>query len=393
MINAQQSGRQADLIPVGDEPIQPTGIIVCITGGAAVKQTPLFDLHLRLGAKMTEFAGYRMPLHYPAGIIREHLHCRSRAGLFDISHMGQCRIVGARAAQALETLTPGGLAGLPPGRQKYTVLLNQQGGVIDDIIVTRVATGLAVVVNAGCKDKDYAYLRQALPEDCEFSVQDDLALLALQGPEAVSILGSLAPEASQLAFMHGCHAEIAGIQCWISRSGYTGEDGFEISLAAGDAQGLAILLLQQDGVAPIGLGARDTLRMEAGLCLYGHELGETISPVEAGLGWLFPNEHSDFPGSEIILAHLRRGPPRRRVGLAIEGKLPVREGTPLFNGETQIGAVSSGGYSPSLARPIAMALVETEFATAGTRLTAQVRDQYVAVSVCKLPFVQHRYRR
>jgi len=358
-----------------------------------VKQTPLFDLHRRLNAKMTEFAGYRMPLHYPAGIIREHLHCRGRAGLFDISHMGQCRIDGDRAAQALERLTPGGLAGLAQGRQKYTLLLNPQGGVIDDIIVTRVASGVAVVVNAGCKDKDYAYLRQALPADCEFSEQNDLALLALQGPEAEPILGALAPDVASLPFMHGCEAQIAGIPCRIGRSGYTGEDGFEISLAASDAQRLATLLLQQDGVAPIGLGARDTLRLEAGLCLYGHELAETVSPVEAGLSWLFPTGRTDFPGSAIILEHLRHGPPRRRVGLAIDGRLPVREGAPLFDGERQVGAVSSGGYSPSLARPIAMALVEIEFAEPGTRLTAQVREQSVAVSVCNLPFVPHRYRR
>ncbi|WGS83819.1 glycine cleavage system aminomethyltransferase GcvT [Methylomonas sp. UP202] len=358
-----------------------------------LKTTPLYDLHGRLGAKMTAFAGYRMPVQYRNGILREHRHCREQAGLFDISHMGQCLVLGKHAAEALDQLTPGGMTELTIGAQKYSVLTHPDGGVIDDIIVTRIPSGVSIVVNAGCKAGDFAYLQSVLPASCEFVEQSELALLALQGPAAATILEKLSPSAAALKFMQVCDDDIAGIACHISRSGYTGEDGFELSVQVDDVERLAVLLLEQDGVAPIGLGARDTLRLEAGLCLYGHELSADISPVDAGLSWVFKQGHQDFPGSSIILPQLQHGPRRRRVGLSITGKMPVRDGAKLFAGERPVGVVTSGGYSPTLGRPIAMALVEAACSRVGTELLAQVRDQTVQASVCRLPFVPHRYRR
>lgn len=357
------------------------------------KRTPLYDLHRRLGAKMTAFAGYEMPVQYARGIIHEHIHCRSQAGLFDISHMGQCVVLGKHAAATIDSLTPGGIVDLAIGAQKYTVLTNPAGGVIDDIIVTRIPSGVAIVVNAGCKTKDFDYLRRVLPASCEFVEQSELALLALQGPRAAEIIGKFAPDVIDLKFMHSRDDDIAGIACHISRSGYTGEDGFEISVHRDDVERLANLLLALDGVEPIGLGARDTLRLEAGLCLYGHELSETIGPVEAGLQWVFKPGHGDFTGSAAILPWLEDGAPRRRVGLLVTGKMPVRDGAELFDGERRVGVVTSGGYSPTLGRPIAMALIDTELARPGHELWAEVRGQRVKVDVCRLPFVPHCYRR
>lgn len=359
-----------------------------------LQQTPLYDLHKQLGAKMTAFAGYAMPLQYEKGIIHEHLHCRAQAGLFDISHMGQGRILGEQAAAALERLTPGGIVGLPVGAQKYTVLTNAEGGVIDDIIVTRSEAGLSLIVNAACKDKDFAHLRRHLPPDCEFETCNDLALLALQGPLAVKVMAKFSAEAIDLRFMQACASDIAGVACLISRSGYTGEDGFEISLPQAEAERIARLLLAEEGVEPIGLGARDTLRLEAGLCLYGHELSETITPIEAGLRWLFKKGHSDFPGAATLAAQLIQGAERVRVGLAVEGKIPVREGAVICAADGfALGRVSSGGFSPSLGRPVAMAFVARDSARPGTRLYANVRDQRIAVQVCALPFVPQHYRR
>jgi aminomethyltransferase len=357
------------------------------------KQTPLYDLHLQLGAKMTTFAGYQMPVQYKNGIIREHLHCRSQAGFFDISHMGQCRVLGERAAEAMEKLTPGGIVDLKQGAQKYTVLTNAEGGVIDDIIVTRIEAGLSLIVNAGCKDKDFAYLLSQLPPDCQFEELNDLALFALQGPSAAAAIAKFSAEAGGLKFMQACAADIAGSMCHISRSGYTGEDGFEISLPQAEAQRIARLLLAEDGVEPIGLGARDTLRLEAGLCLYGHELNETISPIEAGLQWIFKKGHSDFPGAEKILAQWQTGAERVRIGLLVDGRIPVREGCEIIHQGQQIGYVTSGSFSPSLNRPVAMALLDRRFAGLGTTLTAMVRNSPISVTVSPLPFVPHRYLR
>jgi aminomethyltransferase len=357
------------------------------------KQTPLYDLHLQLGAKMTTFAGYQMPVQYKSGIIHEHLHCRSQAGFFDISHMGQCRVSGEHAAEALEKLTPGGIVDLKPGAQKYTVLTNAEGGVIDDIIVTRNASDLSLIVNAGCKDKDFAYLRSHLPADCLFEALSDLALFALQGPGAVAVMAKFSAEAGGLKFMQACATEIAGSVCHISRSGYSGEDGFEISLPQADAERIARLLLAEDGVEPIGLGARDTLRLEAGLCLYGHELNETITPIEAGLQWIFKKGHSDFPGADKILAQRQDGAGRVRVGLLVDGRIPVREGCAIVHQDKQIGYVTSGSFSPSLNRPVAMALLDRRFAEQGAGLTALVRNSVIPVTVTSLPFVPHRYLR
>lgn len=359
-----------------------------------LKQTPLYELHREQGAKMTGFAGYVMPLQYKKGIIHEHLHCRTQAGFFDISHMGQCRITGDQAVAELEGLTPGGIVDLEIGRQKYTVLTNSDGGVIDDIIVTRIADGVNIVVNAACKEKDFAYLRLHLPVGSDFQVCDDLALLALQGPMAAAIMQKLAPDAARLGFMQACSAQIDGLDCFISRSGYTGEDGFEISLHHLVAEQLARLLLAQPGVEPVGLGARDTLRLEAGLCLYGHELNENITPAEANLKWLLKKGHSDFPGADKVLKQIAEGSPRVRVGLLVNGKVPVREGVAISDADDNpVGYVTSGSFSPTLSRPVAMALIDPKFAETGNSLFATVRDKRIAVDVCRLPFVPHRYHR
>ncbi|MGY6274913.1 glycine cleavage system aminomethyltransferase GcvT [Methylomonas sp. MgM2] len=359
-----------------------------------LKQTTLYGLHIERGAKMTAFAGYVMPVHYLKGIIQEHLHCRAEVGFFDISHMGQCRILGRNATLELEKLTPGGIVDLAVGQQKYTVLTNSDGGIIDDVIVTRIEDGLSMVVNAGCKEKDFAYLRQRVSKDCRFEELADLALLALQGPQAGPIMQIWSAEAAELAFMQACSTQIDGVDCVVSRSGYTGEDGFEISLRQSQAEYIARLLLAEAGVEPIGLGARDTLRLEAGLCLYGHELNETITPAEAKLQWIFKKGHDDFPGAETILRQLAQGPRRVRAGLSVDGKIPVREGAAVFDDKhNQVGYVTSGSFSPSLGRPIAMALIQPQSAKTGTRLLASVRDKQIAVTVCRLPFVPHRYHR
>jgi len=360
---------------------------------SSLKRTPLYNLHLEYGAKMTAFAGYLLPVQYRNGIIHEHLHCRSSAGFFDISHMGQCLIQGDKAAGELEKLTPGGILDLDFGAQKYTVLTNDDGGIIDDIIVTRLESGLAVVVNAGCKEKDFAYLREKLAGTCLLKELTDSAFFALQGPGAAKVMEKLSRAASRMSFMQACATSIDGMDCTVSRSGYSGEDGFEISLHQADAERLAVLLLAEEGVEPIGLGARDTLRLEAGLCLYGHELNETITPVEARLQWLFKTGHRDFPGAEKILGQLRDGAETVRVGLLAEGKIPVREGCKLYGQDgNAVGHVTSGGFSPSLKRPIAMALIDRRFADSGRDLSAQVRDSRIALSVCRLPFVPHRYQ-
>jgi aminomethyltransferase len=351
-------------------------------------------MHLRYGAKMTAFAGYLMPLQYRRGIIHEHLHCRNRAGFFDISHMGLCLISGEKAAGQLEKLTPGGITDLKCGNQKYTVLTNQSGGIIDDIIVTRLESGLALVVNAGCKEKDFAYLRENIAGDCQVQELADWALFALQGPVAAKIMAKFSEEACRLSFMQSCATVIKDIPCTISRSGYCGEDGFEISLHRDHAEQLASILLAEPDVEPIGLGARDTLRLEAGLCLYGHELNENITPVEARLKWLFKSGHNDFPGASKILEQIRNGAEIQRVGLSVEGRIPIREGCKIYDqNRHEAGYVTSGSFSPSLNKPIAMAMLDRRFAGIGTQLSAWVRDAQIVVKVCRLPFVTHRYCR
>jgi aminomethyltransferase len=359
-----------------------------------LKQTPLYNLHLELGAKMVCFAGYQMPVQYGNGILHEHLHCRSHAGFFDISHMGQCLIQGDSAASELERLTPSDITGLKPGEQKYTVLTNDDGGIIDDIIISRIDSGLMVIVNAACKDKDFSHFKRHLSDRCSVKELADHALFALQGPSAAKIIYKFSASAGDLSFMQACETDINGIPCSISRSGYTGEDGFEISVANQYAEQLARLLLAEDEVEPVGLGARDTLRLEAGLCLYGHEINELITPVEAGLQWLFKKGHSQFPGADKILDQLQRGSERIRTGLLMESKIPVREDCVIYNTEgTAVGHVTSGSFSPSLGQPIAMALLARNAANLGNTLYAQVRDRRIAITVTKLPFIPHRYHR
>ncbi|MDP3009295.1 MAG: glycine cleavage system aminomethyltransferase GcvT [Methylococcales bacterium] len=355
-----------------------------------LKQTPLYQLHLELTAKMVEFAGYLMPIQYSKGIIHEHKHCRQHAGFFDISHMGQCLISGDTAIHELEKLTPSTLSNLTVGQQKYTVLTNQNGGIIDDIIVTRTDSGLMLIVNAACKDKDFAHLKAHLSAHCEFTELPEQALIALQGAAAIGIMEKLSPKAAQLRFMHACTTDINGIPCHISRSGYTGEDGFEISVANHHAEQLARLLLAENDVEAIGLGARDTLRLEAGLCLYGHELNETITPVEAGLQWLIRKDGGDFLGADKI----KQNAEKTRVGLLIDSKIPVRDGSIITDSADNIvGHVTSGGFSPSLGKPIAMALLNRDCANLGNSLYATVREQIVPLLVTKLPFIPHRYQR
>jgi len=356
-----------------------------------LKTLPLNALHLELGAKMAPFAGYAMPLHYGTGIIQEHLHCRSHAGFFDISHMGQFSVAGDDAASALERLTPSDISGLLPGFEKYTVLTQDNGGVLDDIIVSRTASGLFIIVNAACKDKDFDYLSLHLPGLRDLQ---ERALFALQGPLAEAVIRKFSATASSLKFMQSCDTELDGIACFISRSGYTGEDGFEISVGIPDAERLARLLLAENGVAPVGLGARDTLRLEAGLCLYGHELNETITPVEAGLNWIIKKGHDRFPGAPKILAQLRDGTEMIRAGLIVEGKAPIREGAALSNAQGQsVGHVTSGSFAPSLGKPVALARLDKAYAAVGTRLFTEIRGREVALSVSPLPFIPHRYRR
>ena len=357
-----------------------------------LNQTPLYNLHLELGAKMVPFAGYLMPVQYSKGTLHEHLHCRSHAGFFDISHMGQCLILGDDAVYQLGQLVVSDIAELKVGEQKYTVLTNNEGGIIDDIIITRISSGLKVIVNSACKENDFNYFSRHLSGQCYFSVSTDQALFALQGPSAVSIMQKFSVQAAGLFFMQACETDINGIKCTIARCGYTGEDGFEISVSNQYAEQIARLLLSDDDVEAIGLAARDTLRLEAGLCLYGHEINESITPVEAGLQWLFKKNYNAFPGAGKILAQLQQGSQKIRAGLLVDSKIPVREGNDIYNSEAIIvGHVTSGSFSPSLGQPIAMALLDRNAADLGNKLYAIVRNHRIAVTVSSLPFIPHCY--
>jgi aminomethyltransferase len=373
----------------------------------ALRETPLHALHLRRGARMVPFAGYEMPVQYPSGIIKEHLHTRAAASLFDVSHMGQITVrprsgQAVDAARALETLVPGDLLRLAAGRQRYTVLTNSAGGILDDLIVANQGDSLMLVVNASCKDFDEAHLRSHLSPSCTVEPLADRALVALQGPAAEDALAALAPDIRAMRFMDVRAATLLGAPCFVSRSGYTGEDGFEISMPAAAAEPLCDALLRNPAVAPAGLGARDSLRLEAGLCLYGADLDETTTPVEAGLEWSIPKVRraggeraGGFPGAEAILGQIAGGGSRRRVGLRPEGRIPVRAGAPLLRNEgdaAPVGAVSSGGFGVSLDAPVAMGYVPPDAATPGTRLFTEVRGRRLAVTVSTLPFVPARYK-
>lgn len=376
-------------------------------GSSLTRRTPLYDLHVALGGKMVPFAGYELPVQYPTGILAEHLHTRSAASLFDVSHMGQARITGADAARWLEVVLPGDIQGLAPGRTRYSLLLNEVGGTIDDLLVTRPPEDergdrLFVVFNASRKSVDAPYLQTRLSPAIAVELLDDLALLALQGPGSAAVMSRLAPGSEELVFLSQAPLAVAGIPCRVSRSGYTGEDGFEISVPAARAVELAETLLAQPEVKPAGLGARDSLRLEAGLCLYGHELDETISPVEAAIAWTIGTrrrKEANFPGAPRILREIAEGPSRLRVGLKVEGRLPVREGaeltSPLADGQpgSVVGRVTSGGFAPSLGGPIAMGYVAAPFARTGTPLLASVRGKQQPVSVVPLPFYRTSYRK
>jgi aminomethyltransferase len=345
---------------------------------------------------MVPFAGYEMPVQYPAGIIAEHLHTRAKAGLFDVSHMGQIRLVGD-AARALEALVPGDLQSLAPGRMRYTLLLNKNGGIIDDLMVTRREDGLFLVVNAARKDQDLAHLRECLDPAIVIEPLFERALLALQGPLAASVLARFVPGIDRIPFMSAVDGAIVGIACGITRSGYTGEDGFEISVVADHAVELAELLLGDPQVALIGLGARDTLRLEAGLCLYGHDIDETTTPVAAGLAWTIGKrrrEEGGFPAAERILKELADPPSRRRVGIRPDGRAPAREHSAIVDAaDNLIGEVTSGGFSPSLGAPIAMGYVARPHTDPGTALSVVVRDVARPARVSPMPFVPTRYYR
>jgi aminomethyltransferase len=362
-------------------------------------RTPLYELHVARGARMVPFAGYAMPVQYRSGIIAEHLHTREKAGLFDVSHMGQAVLSGAEAARALETLVPADIAGLAPGRQRYTQFLDENGGILDDLMVTRLPgreERIGLIVNASNKEADFVHLQRNLP-DVKLEVLAGRALLALQGPKAAEVLAEVLPGVETMAFMLWREFDWDGIALFVSRSGYTGEDGYEISLPGEHARVFAERLLSDERVAPIGLGARDSLRLEAGLCLHGHDIDAGTSPLEAGLAWSIQKrrrQEGGFPGAGRVQRELVEGPARRRAGLELAGKAPAREGADVTApAGRKIGRVTSGGFAPSLGRPIAMAYVESDFAAPGTDLNIIVRGTPLAARVVPMPFVPHRYFR
>jgi aminomethyltransferase len=372
-----------------------------------LKRTPLHALHLARGARMVPFAGYEMPVQYSSGVMKEHLHTRSSAGLFDVSHMGQIALHAKSgkvedAARALERLVPQDIVSVAPGRQRYAQFTNDAGGILDDLMVANFGKHLFLVVNAACKAADEAHLRAHLLDSCIIEQLPDRALLALQGPKAESVLAKFCAGVAAMRFMDAGPRRIDGIDCFVSRSGYTGEDGFEISLPADKAEALAAALLDDSCVLPIGLGARDSLRLEAGLCLYGHDIDATTTPIEAGLAWSIQRSRRDvgkrpggFLGADVILKQFG-GVSRCRVGLKPEGRAPVREGAKLFADDTSpdaIGVVTSGSFGPSVNAPIAMGYVPATHPADGTRLFAEVRGQRLALRVKDLPFVPHTYKR
>jgi aminomethyltransferase len=374
----------------------------------SLKRTPLHALHVASGGKMVPFAGYDMPVQYATGVLREHLHTRSLAGLFDVSHMGQVALRPKSgkledAALALERLVPQDIVNLAPGRQRYAQFTNDAGGLLDDLMVANFGSHLFLVVNAACKVEDEAHLRAHLSETCVIEPLSDRALIALQGPKACSVLAKFCADIAAMRFMDAGPRNVDGIDCFVSRSGYTGEDGFEISVPAAKAEALATALLGESEVLPIGLGARDSLRLEAGLCLYGHDIDTTKTPVEGALEWSIQKSRrkggaraGGFPGADKILYELEQGAPRRRVGLKPEGRAPVREGAPLFADATSsdpIGAVTSGGFGPSINAPIAMGYLPSSHSTAGDLVFAELRGQRLPLRVAATPFVPNTYKR
>lgn len=371
------------------------------------KHTALYDFHVSLGAKMVPFAGYDMPVQYPLGVMKEHLHTREKAGLFDVSHMGQAFLyaddgIFETVAKFLETLVPCDVSGLEPGQQRYTQFLKADGGILDDLMVSRLNMGghthwVYLVVNAGCKDQDYAHIQAHLPENIQLKISEKLSLIALQGPKAPEVVAQYLPEAMSMPFMSSLDTQINGISCHISRSGYTGEDGYEISAKHEDIVALSELFMAHDDVEAIGLGARDSLRLEAGLCLYGHDIDTTTSPVEAGLAWSIQKhrrEEGGFLGAERVQKDLAERPSRRRVGIQPLGRAPAREGTIIQSvGGKDIGVITSGGFGPSVSGPVAMGYVERKYAKSGTEVQLIVRGKAKPAKTVKLPFVPNNFYR
>ena len=362
-----------------------------------LKKTPLRDLHAQQGARFTAFAGYEMPLQYRRGIMAEHLHTRNGAGLFDVSHMGQVRLSGNGIEQALERLVTGDISALAPYRQCYTLFTNPEGGIIDDLMLTRTPDHLFMVVNAACRETDYAYLKQALGPDYAVEMLHDRALLALQGPQAAEVLAGLHPECRTMPFLSAVETRLDGIPAFINRCGYTGEDGFEISVPGSGAVALAQALLQRPEVEPVGLGARDSLRLEAGLCLYGHDIDASTTPAQAGLTRVIARKYRDgsaparFPGAGKIL---EAPTGRLRRGFLVEGRVPVRAGaTILDTGKQAVGRITSGGFGPSVGRPVAMGYVDRKYAGTDTGLSVDIRGRLHIIRVAELPFIKHRYYR
>lgn len=373
-----------------------------------LKKTPLHDLNVSLGARMVPFAGYEMPVQFPAGVMKEHLHTRVAAGLFDVSHMGQVILRSrsgnnADAARALETLVPVDVVGLAEGRQRYALFTNSEGGILDDLMITNRGDHMFLVVNAACKDADFAHLQKHLGQTCDVTMLDDRALIALQGPRAEAVLAEFWADITEMRFMDVRACDLHDADCIVSRSGYTGEDGFEISIPAALAETVCRRLLDHPDVLPIGLGARDSLRLEAGLCLYGNDIDTTTTPIEAALEWAIQKVRRNggdraggFPGANVILEQFEKGAARRRVGLKVDGKAPVRGGADLAidaEGNNIVGKVTSGGFGPSINQPVAMGYVDKAASSVGTQLYAGVRGKFLPVTVSALPFVPNTFKR
>ena len=362
-----------------------------------LKRTALYELHVAHGGKMVPFAGYEMPVQYPAGILTEHNHTRAKASIFDVSHMGQIALRGADPSTALETLVPGDIAGLAPGRMRYTMFTNETGGILDDLMVTNVGEYLFLVVNAACKDSDIAHLKDRLPGGIEVEILDNRSLIALQGPAAAAIMARYAPGADTMPFMTALPFEIDGSRLAVTRSGYTGEDGYEISIPSDAALRITELFLSAKDVEFAGLGARDSLRLEAGLCLYGHDIDETTTPVEAALTWSIGKRRraaGGFPGDTVIKQQIADGVARKRVGILPDGKAPAREGTGITDADgAPIGTVTSGGFGPSVEGPVAMGYVDIAHATTDTPVNLVVRGQPRPGRIAPMQFVPNRYYR
>lgn len=360
-------------------------------------RTALYDLHVELGGKMVPFAGYDMPVQYPDGIMKEHLQTRDAAGLFDVSHMGQVVIKGENPAKSIEKLLPGDIQGLEAGQMRYSFLTNDQGGIMDDLIVTRRENDLFVVVNAACKEQDIEIFKNGLAGEATIEVLEDRSLVALQGPKAADVLARFNEAVATMPFMTYQELDIAGVACFVTRSGYTGEDGYEISMPSADAEMICRKLLAEDEVAPIGLGARDSLRLEAGLCLYGHDLTQETTPVMGTLLWAIAKrrrEEANFPGAEVILKQIAEKPAMKRVGILPEGRAPAREHTEIADMDGNIvGEITSGGFGPTMQAPVAMGYVPLALSAVGTDIQLMVRGKARPAKVAKMPFVEQRYYR